>query len=145
MRDNPTFQFIDTNVLIYAYDLSQGVKHDKALALLKSLWQSGNGCLSTQVLQEFYVNVTRKAVKPLSSDLATQIIRDFANWHVHRPDAEDILAAIEIHQRYQISFWDAMILRSAQQSNCETVWSEDLSDGQSYGATKIINPFGQFR
>ena len=141
MSDNPVFQFIDTNVLIYAYDLSQGVKHDKALALIESLWQSGNGCLSTQVLQEFYVNVTRKAAKPLSPDQAAQIIRDFSNWHIHRPAAEDILAAIDLHQHYQISFWDAMVLRSARQSNCETVWSEDLSDGQAYDGIRVSNPF----
>ena len=141
MSDNPTFQFIDTNVLIYAYDLSQGVKHKKALALVETLWQSGNGCLSTQVLQEFYVNVTRKSAKPLSPDQGAQIIRDFSNWHIHRPGADDIIAAIELHQRSQISFWDAMILRSAQQSNCEMVWSEDLSNQQKYGETKIVNPF----
>jgi predicted nucleic acid-binding protein len=141
MSANPTFQFIDTNILIYAYDLSQGVKHDKALALIESLWEAGNGCLSTQVLQEFYVNITRKSAKPRSPDQAAQIIRDFSNWHIHRPGAEDILAAIELHQRYNISFWDAMILRSAMQSNCQTVWSEDLSHGQEYDATKVINPF----
>lgn len=141
MSDNPTFQFVDTNVLIYAYDLSQGVKHEKALALVEALWQSGNGCLSTQVLQEFYVNVTRKSANPLSPDQATQIIRDFSNWRIHRPGSDDILAAIEMHQRYQISFWDAMILRSAQQSNCEIVWSEDLSNNQKYDGTKIVNPF----
>jgi predicted nucleic acid-binding protein len=141
MSDSQTFQFIDTNVLIYAYDLSQGIKHDKALALLQSLWQSGNGCLSTQVLQEFYVNITRKTAKPLSSDQAIQIIQDFSHWQIHRPDADDIIKAIELHQHHQISFWDAMILRSAQQCNCQIVWSEDLSDRQTYGATKIVNPF----
>lgn len=141
MSANPTFQFVDTNILIYAYDLSQGIKHEKARLLIESLWESGNGCISTQVLQEFYVNVTRKAAKPLLPNQATQIIKDFSNWHVHRPTTEDLIAAIEIHQRYQISFWDAMILRSAQQSNCEITWSEDLSNGQEYDSIKIINPF----
>lgn len=141
MSANPTFQFLDTNILIYAYDLSQGIKHEKARVLVESLWQSGNGCLSTQVLQEFYVNVTKKTARPLLPDQAVQIIKDFSNWQVHRPTSEDLIAAIEIHQRYQISFWDAMILRSAQQCNCELVWSEDLSNGQQYGITKIANPF----
>ncbi len=141
MSANPTFQFVDTNILIYAYDLSQGIRHEKALVLVESLWDSGNGCISTQVLQEFYVNITRKAAKPLLPNQAAQIIKDFSNWHVHRPTSEDLAAAIEIHQQYQIAFWDAMILRSAQQSNCEVVWSEDLSNGQKYDAIKIINPF----
>ncbi len=141
MSDKPVFQFMDTNVLVYAYDLAQGVKHDKALVLVESLWAAGNGCLSIQVLQEFYVNITRKSDRPMPPDQAAQIIRDFSDWHVHRPGVEDIIAAIELQRRYRISFWDAMILRSAQQSNCETVWSEDLSGKQKYGPVKIVNPF----
>jgi predicted nucleic acid-binding protein len=134
-------QFIDTNVLIYAHDISAGAKHGRAMALLKELWQERTGCLSTQVLQEFYVNVTRKIAKPLSPALASQIIADLAEWEVHRPGVNDILEAINLQSSHQISFWDAMILMSAQQLGCETVWSEDLNAGEDYEGAVVRNPF----
>ena len=133
--------FIDTNILIYAYDTSTGEKHQEASKLLQELWKNENGCISIQVLQEFYVNATRKAPQALEPLQAASIIRDLSNWKIHRPDTEDVLAAISIQQQYQISFWDALIIRSAQESNCKTLWSEDLSNGQDYGGVKVINPF----
>jgi len=133
--------FIDTNILIYAYDTSTGEKHQEASKLLQELWKNENGCISIQVLQEFYVNTTRKAPQALEPLQAASIIRDLSNWKIHRPDTEDVLAAISIQQQYQISFWDALIIRSAQESNCKTLWSEDLSNGQDYGGVKVINPF----
>ena len=141
MSDKPVHQFVDSNILVYAYDLAQGEKHDQAKALLLSLWESGLGCVSIQVLQEFFVNVTRKSDFPLAPEQAAQVIRDFSDWIVHRPGVKDILSAIELHQRCQISFWDAMILQSAQQSNCSILWSEDLANGQSYGEVKVVSPF----
>jgi predicted nucleic acid-binding protein len=132
--------FIDTNILIYAYDASTAEKHQKASKLLQELWIGENGCISIQVLQEFYVNATRKAPQALEPLQAASIIRDLSNWKIHRPDTEDVLAAISIQQQYQISFWDALIIRSAQESNCKTLWSEDLSNGQDYGDVKVINP-----
>ena len=132
--------FIDTNILIYAYDTSTGEKHQEASKLLQELWKNENGCISIQVLQEFYVNATRKAPQALEPLQAASIIRDLSNWKVHRPDTEDVLAAISIQQQYQISFWDALIVRSAQESNCKILWSEDLSNGQDYGGVKVINP-----
>ncbi len=141
MNDEPGFQFVDSNVLVYAYDLSQGEKNEQAKSLLLSLWESGHGCVSIQVLQEFFVNVTRKSEFPLSPEQAAQIIHDLSDWRVHRPGIKDVLAAIDLHQRYRISFWDAMILQSAQQSDCGIVWSEDLSDSEDYGGVKVVNPF----
>lgn len=140
MNDKPASQFVDSNVLVYAYDLSQGEKHEQAKTLLLSLWESGLGCLSIQVLQEFFVNVTRKSDFPLSPEQAALVIHDFSDWMVHRPVMTDVLLAIELHQRYQISFWDAMILQSARQSGCGIIWSEDLSDGEDYAGVKVINP-----
>lgn len=134
-------QFIDTNVLIYAHDLSAGAKHNRARELLAEMWEARTGCLSVQVLQEFYVNVTRRIAKPLSPDQAAQIIADLAEWDVHRPSVNDVLEAIRLQTRHQISFWDAMILVSAQQLGCRTVWSEDLNAGQIYGETTVHNPF----
>jgi predicted nucleic acid-binding protein len=140
-RINHPLQFVDSNILVYAYDLAQGEKHNQAKNLLLLLWDSGLGCLSTQVLQEFYVNVTRKADFPIPSEQAAQVIQDFSDWTVHRPGIRDVLSAIELHQRDQISFWDAMILQSARQSGCGVLWSEDLSSEQDYGGVKVLNPF----
>lgn len=134
-------QFVDTNVLVYAHDLSAGAKHERAKALVLELWDSGNGCLSVQVLQEFYVAVTQKVPRPLSPQVASRIISDLACWHIHTPSPEDVLEAIEIHLRYKVSFWDAMIVRSAQALGCEIVWTEDLHAGQLYGKVRIANPF----
>jgi predicted nucleic acid-binding protein len=141
MNDETKFQFIDSNILVYAYDNTQGEKNQKASALLEKLWVTGVGCLSVQVLQEFYYNVTRKSAKPLSPPEATQVIEDFSDWIIHRPGIRDVLTAIELLQRHKISFWDAMILRSAQQCNCSRLWTEDLSDGQKYEDVTVINPF----
>ena len=135
------FQFVDTNIIIYAFDISTGEKHQKALTLVQNLWENENGCISIQVLQEFYVNATKMAPNTLDPSKAATTIRDLCNWKVHRPAAEDVLAAITIQQKYHISFWDALIIRSAQETNCETVWSEDLSHGQNYDGVRVVNPF----
>jgi len=109
--------------------------------LIEDLWNSREGCLSVQVLQEFYVTVTQKVSNPLSGASAAQIIRDLAFWKLHKPGSEDVMGAIELQQRVMISFWDAMILWSAQQLGCAKVWSEDLNPGQDYEGLKLVNPF----
>lgn len=134
-------RFVDTNVLVYAHDYSAGVKHDQAQALLEQLWESRDGCLSVQVLQEFFVSVTRKIAKPLGADTAKEIIADLSHWHVHVPAADDVLGAIGIHQRTGISFWDAMIIRSAAEMGCAVLYSEDLNAGQEYSGVRAENPF----
>lgn len=134
-------QFVDTNILIYAHDRSAGLKHERAGSLLKTLWEERTGCLSIQVFQEFYVNVTRKVAKPLSPDVTAQIIADLSVWPVHRADVSDVLEAIRLQTRLQLSFWDAMILTSARRLGCATLWSEDLSHGQQYEDVTVINPF----
>jgi predicted nucleic acid-binding protein len=133
-------QFLDTNILVYAYDITQEVKHTQASRLLLSLWESGLGCLSFQVLQEFYVSVTRKSEFPLSPEEAAQVVSDFSDWPVHRPGLKDILSAIDLHQRCQVSFWDAMIVQSARQSGFSVLWSEDLFTAETYNGIKVINP-----
>jgi predicted nucleic acid-binding protein len=109
--------------------------------LIEGLWESGLGCLSVQVLQEFYVNVTEKVSKPLSSEAAAQIVSDLSAWQVHRPGVEDIHEPIRMQHRYQMSFWDAMIVTSAIQLGCTTLWSEDLNPGQHYDQVKVATPF----
>ncbi len=141
MSAHPGYQFVDTNVLVYAHDTSAGAKRDRAARLLEELWESRLGCLSIQVLQEFYVTITRKVARPLESSAAAQIIADLAVWRVHVPGVQDMLDAIGIQRRYGISFWDAMILQSALRSGCETVWSEDLNPDQVYDGVRAANPF----
>lgn len=139
MSGNRTF--VDTNVLVYAHDVTAGDKHDRARALLEELWDTREGCLSVQVLQEFFVTTTRKIPKPLEAPAAGQIINDLALWHVHAPAARDVLASIDIHQQTGASFWDAMIIRSAQELGCQTLYSEDLNPGQTYAGVRVSNPF----
>lgn len=132
-------EFVDTNVLVYAFDRTAGVKRNIAAELIGRLWTDHTGCLSLQVLQEFYVTVTRKLNMP-AADAARQVDR-FGLWQVHRPAFEDLVAAIDLHHKKQISFWDAMMLRSAMQSGCSVVWTEDLSDGQKWESLLVRNPF----
>jgi predicted nucleic acid-binding protein len=134
-------QFVGTNVLIYAHDLSSGRKHKRARDLVQELWQSGEGCLSVQVLQEFYVNVTQKVAKPLAPEVAAQITADLSVWQIHRPGVEDVLDAIRLQARYQLSFWDAMIVASAIQLGCQILWTEDLNPGQVYDQVAVLSPF----
>jgi predicted nucleic acid-binding protein len=141
MSDPSRLQFVDTNVLIYAHDRSAGDKHVRARALIEALWASGSGCLSIQVLQEFYVNVTRKVAHPLTQESAAQIITDLSVWSVHRPTVADLLYAIRLQSRFQLSFWDAMIVASALQLGCHILWSEDLNPGQFYDQLRVINLF----
>jgi predicted nucleic acid-binding protein len=141
MPEDSGLQFIDTNVLVYAHDVSAGSKFDRAVKLLDDLWQGVNGCLSIQVLQEFYTTITNKVKTPLDTEIAVEIISSLSTWQVHAPDAKDVLHAIEIQKRYQISFWDAMIVCSAAKLDCNILWSEDLNDGQVYDGVKVGNPF----
>ena len=134
-------QFVDTNVLVYAHDVTAGDNHTRARALVEELWNTREGCLSIQVLQEFFVTTTRKIPKPLDAPVAAGIIDDLAHWHVHAPAAADVLAAVDIHQRTGASFWDAMILQSARELGCQTLHSEDLNSGQAYEGVQVRNPF----
>jgi predicted nucleic acid-binding protein len=107
------------------------------------LWDSGLGILSTQVLQEFFVNITKKVSKPLEAKLAKDIIRDLLKWEVVIIDGESLLEAIEVYLRHKYSFWDSMILQAAQKGGASLLLSEDLPDGQMVAAVKIKNPFIQ--
>ncbi|MBA2440787.1 MAG: PIN domain-containing protein [Rubrobacter sp.] len=135
--------FVDSNVLVYAHDRSAGAKREAARDLIEGLWEEHSGRLSVQVLQEFFVNVTRKLANPMGAREAREIIADFSHWGLHRPGAPDVLAAIDVHRRTGISFWDAMIVRSASSQGCGVLFSEDLNDGQAYEGVRVKNPFGQ--
>lgn len=133
--------FVDTNILIYAHDLDAGSKHRKAASVIESLWDDKTGVLSTQVLQEFYVNVTKKIAKPLSRAQARGIVENYFSWCIEVNEPETILRASEIEERYSLSFWDAMIVAAASRANVETILTEDLNNGQIIEGIQIENPF----
>ena len=132
--------FVDTNILMYAHDTSAGAKHDRAKAIVEELWRDRTGVLSTQVLQELAVNLRRKAGRPLDAKAAREIIADYLTWQVVVNGGDSILEALDLEGRYQISFWDALVVQAAQASGAEVLYSEDLSDGQKYGAVRVTNP-----
>jgi predicted nucleic acid-binding protein len=133
--------FIDTNILIYAYDATAGEKHASASNLLIDLWNSRLGVVSTQVLQEFFVNVVQKIPKPIDKRIAKEIVKDLLKWHVVVINGNSILDAIDISSRYRYSFWDAMIIESAIRGNARILMTEDLQNGQKIGGVTIKNPF----
>jgi predicted nucleic acid-binding protein len=132
--------FIDTNVLIYAHDKDAGAKNEAAKAHLRELWSERTGVLSVQVLQEFYVNVTRKIATPLSRESARSVVNSYAIWCGETTPAE-ISAAFRIEDESGIGFWDALIVSSAVKCGATRILSEDLNAGQRVGGIVIQNPF----
>jgi len=130
-------QFVDSNVLIYAHDRTADERHIRARDLVGSLWESETGVLSVQVLQEFLVNIRSRIGLPESR----RLVADYASWRAHSPDAIDVIEAIDIHRDYKVSFWDAMIVRSASELDCDVLWTEDLNAGQTYRGVRAENPF----
>jgi predicted nucleic acid-binding protein len=133
--------FVDANVLVYAYDQTAGTKKAAAERLLAELWSMGTGRLSVQVLQEYFVTVTRKVPAPLSVDVAAERVRELAAWPVFAPAAHDVLAAIALHRQTGLSFWDAMVVHAAAESGCAVLWTEDLTHGQVIRGVCVQNPF----
>jgi predicted nucleic acid-binding protein len=141
MSADAQHEFVDANVLVYAFDSSAGRKQRIAQRLLERLWETSTGCVSVQVLQEFFVIVTRKVAKRLPVPDATARVREFATWKVFAPTASDVLAAIGLHARAKIGFWDAMIVLAAAESGCDVLWTEDLNNGQLLQGVRIQDPF----
>jgi predicted nucleic acid-binding protein len=134
--------FVDTNLLVYAYDDSAVAKHTTALALVDEAVKGGTPVISTQVLQELVVCLRRKVVRPLDPKEIRKIVSELLqDWEVFVNTPESILRALEIEQRYQISFWDALILNAAQSSAASILYTEDLNDDQMYGNVRVKNPF----
>ncbi len=133
--------FVDTNVLVYAHDADAGKKHSLAKELLSQLWETRTGILSTQVLQEFIVAVTRKVPSPISIAQARRAIRNYCAWELVVNDSTIILQATEIQEAHQLSFWDALIVSAAFAGNAATIVTEDLNHGQLIEGILIQNPF----
>ena len=133
--------FVDTNVLIYAHDVDAGQKHQIAQGLLAELWNKRTGVLSVQVLQEFYVTVTRKLIRPLSAKDTRNIIRNYLTWHIEINDSLSVLNASRIEENYKVSFWDALIVAAASKAKVSKIQTEDLKSGQVIEGILIENPF----
>ena len=133
--------FVDTNILIYAHDLDAGAKHDVATSIIENIWEAKIGIISTQVIQEFYVNVTRKIPNPITPVLARGIILNYFSWHIEAIEPNTILLASEIEERYVLSFWDSLIVATASQANAGKILTEDLNHGQVIEGVLIENPF----
>ena len=133
--------FVDTNILMYAHDKAAGAKHERAKAIVEELWRDRTGVVSTQVLQELSVNLRKKVRQPVDAKATRDIVADYLAWQALVNGGEAILDALDIEKRYQISFWDALIVQAAQSSGAEVLYSEDLADGQRYASIHVLNPF----
>ena len=132
--------FVDTNVLIYAHDADAGTKHETARGVLRDLWAARTGVLSTQVLQEFYVNVTRKIATPLPKPSARAVVDGYMVWCIETTPAE-ISEAFRIEDNVGIGFWDALIVAAARKAGAVSILSEALNAGQTIAGVRIENPF----
>jgi predicted nucleic acid-binding protein len=133
--------FIDTNILIYAYDLSAADKHAIAKEVVRDIWNERRGVLSTQVLQEFSVAVTSKIARPINFETVKIIISDFLLWDVVVNNGHSILEALNIQAKHKLSFWDALIVQAAIKGGAGILLTEDLSDGRVIEGVRIKNPF----
>lgn len=132
--------FVDTNILMYAHLPSADAKCDRARQIVETLWQAGNGVVSTQVLQELCFNLRRKVTRPLPVDEVRQVIQDYLSWEVVVNTTESVIQALELEARHKISFWDALILNAAEACGATVLYSEDLSASQRYGIVRVVNP-----
>jgi predicted nucleic acid-binding protein len=132
--------FVDTDILICARDTSAGIKYGRARPLVQDLWTSGQGVLSTQVLQELCVNLRRKVARPVAMDEIRRLIHDYMSWEVVVNAPGDVIQALEIEVRYKTSFWDALILQAAERAGAAILYSEDLATKQRYGTVRVVNP-----
>jgi predicted nucleic acid-binding protein len=135
--------FVDTNLLVYAHDLAETDRRPIAQATLDDLWRTRTGTLSTQVLSEFYVVVTRKFDPPMSRRAARDVIGAYSAWPVVQVDAALILAASTLEERHTLSFWDALIIEAAVRGGATRLLSEDLQTGRRIRNLTIENPFAQ--
>jgi predicted nucleic acid-binding protein len=131
--------FFDTNVLVYADDKAAPVKQRRALDLVTEHRRARTGVVSLQVLQEYFVAVTRKLhVNPAIARRKVELLAEF---DVAAPGVGDILAAIDLHRLHGLSFWDALVMRAAKQAGCSVLFSEDMQDAREIDGLQIVNPF----
>ena len=135
----PVRSFFDPNVLIYADDKAAPAKQRKALDLVAEHRRARTGVVSLQVLQEYFVAVTKKL--QVDAEIARRKVELLVEFDVASPEVSDILAAIDLHRLHRFSFWDALILRAAKQSGCSILFSEDMQGSREVDGVRIVNPF----
>ena len=133
--------FVDTNVFVYLHDDSEPKKKQRADDWIEFLVSRRAGRLSFQVLQELYAVLTRTIEETLPTETARDIVRDLIAWRPTPIDLSILERAWAVQQRYTLSWWDSLIIAAAQSSQCEVVLTEDLQDGQVFGAVRVIDPF----
>ena len=133
--------FFDTNVVLYAFDASGGAKRKIAGDLICDHMENRIIAVSAQVLGEFFVNVTGKFVPPMSMADAKEAIDQLCQFTVVPLDQVLVLRAIEACKRYQLSYWDGLIVAAAERADCEVLYSEDLNHEQAYCGVQAVNPF----
>ena len=136
---NDVRSFFDTNILIYADDKASPAKQRRALDLVAEHRRARTGVVSLQVLQEYFVTVTRKL--RVDAHVARRKVELLAEFDVAAPEVADILAAIDLHRLHGFTFWDALVLRAAKQAGCSLVFSEDMQDAREIDGLQIVNPF----
>jgi len=133
--------FVDTNVLVYAHNRDDGVKHAVARRRLAELWEAEAGLVSTHVLQELYMIVTRKIAQPLARPDARELLRTYGSWLYGPTELEHVVRATELEELHKLSFWDALVVVSASASGAEVLLTEDLNHGQVIEGVRVENPF----
>ena len=141
MNSTTVPSFVDTNVLVYAEDSDAGDKRNRARDLIVELWDSQDGVISVQVLQEFYVTVTRKLTKKMPSKKASAIVEEYLAWRVIDNTAELLGSALRLHNEARLSLWDALIVEAALDAGCDRLYTEDLNPGQTFSSLVVVNPF----
>jgi predicted nucleic acid-binding protein len=133
--------FVDTNVLLYADDGRSPDKHRRAHEWLAALWMRRCGRVSTQVLNEYYANATRKPAAWVTQGDARAEVRRYQHWQPWQIDHQTVETAWAVEARYKLSWWDSLIVAAAQHQECRFLLSEDLQHGQTIDKLQIINPF----
>jgi predicted nucleic acid-binding protein len=133
--------FVDTNVLVYAYDLDEPDKRKRANEWLSTLWRGNGGAISTQVMQEFYNTVTRKFAQQMAALTAREVLATYSAWRVVSPDLSLVLDASKLEERDSVSFWDALIVEAAKRVGATRLLTEDLQHGRRFGSVTVENPF----
>jgi predicted nucleic acid-binding protein len=131
--------FFDTNILVYSDDPREPAKQKRAFDFVAEHMRLRSGVVSIQVLQEYFVSA-RKKLK-LEPEIARRRVEAYAMFHVAEPNVSDVLAAIDLHRLYDLSLWDALIIRCAKQAGCSVLLTEDMQHGQAIDGVRIVNPF----
>jgi predicted nucleic acid-binding protein len=131
--------FLDSNIVVYSDDSASPVKQAAAIALIGELMKARTGVLSLQVLQEYFSIVTRKlGVDAVTARAKVELLGAFTMTPI---DIDDVLGAIDLHRLHQVSFWDGLIIRAAQQARCARIYTEDLQHGRRFEGVEVVNPF----